>query len=47
MCVLLTPDAEIVSNRDVYYKYYVPKTSKTKEKAYKETKRTYVVYGDL
>ena len=36
MCVLLTPDTEIVSNRDVYDRYY---TSKTKEKVYKETKR--------
>ena len=39
MCVLLTPDAEIVSNRDVYDKHYIPKLQKQKEKAYKETKR--------
>jgi hypothetical protein len=41
MCVLLTPDAEGVSNRDVYDRYYNSKLKKEKEKekAYKETKR--------
>ena len=39
MCVLLTPDAEIVSNRDVYMVDILFQNFKTKEKAYKETKR--------
>ena len=38
MCVLLTPDAEIVSNRDVYDKYYIPKLQKQKKKHIKKQK---------
>ena len=41
MCVELTPDTEIVSNRDVYDNYYIPKLQKQKKKRIfiKETKR--------
>jgi hypothetical protein len=38
MCVLLTPDAEIVSNRDVHDKYYTPKLQKQKKKHIKKQK---------
>jgi len=38
MCVLLTPDAEIVSNRDLYDKYYTPKLQKQKKKHIKKQK---------
>ena len=31
MCVLLTPDTEIVSNRDVYDKYYISKLQNKKQ----------------
>ncbi len=41
MCVLLTPDTEIVSNRDVYDRYYISKLQQQKKKRIfiKETKR--------
>ena len=38
MSVLLTPDTEIVSNRDVYDKYYIPKLQKQKKKHIKKQK---------
>ncbi len=41
MCVLVTPDTEIVSNRDVYDSYYISKLQKQKKKhtSIQETKR--------
>ncbi len=41
MCVLVTPDTEIVPNRDVYDRYYISKRQKQKKKHIfiKDTKR--------
>jgi hypothetical protein len=47
MGVLLTPDTEIVSNRDVYDKYYISKIQQQKKKHIEKQKDLYVVYGDL
>ncbi len=38
MCVLLTSDTEIVSNRDVYDRYYISKLQKQKKKYIKKEK---------
>ena len=38
MCVLLTPDTEIVSNRDVYGRHYISKLQKQKKKHIKKQK---------
>jgi hypothetical protein len=38
MCVELTPDTEIVSNRDVYGRYYISELQKQKKKYIKEEK---------
>ncbi len=38
MCVLMTPDTEIVSNRDVYDRYYISKLQKRKKKYIKKGK---------
>ncbi len=41
MRVLLTPDTKIVSNRDVYGRYYISKLQKQKKKYIKKQKDLY------